>query len=123
VEAFAGETGSEEGNPEVLVSRKTAVEVGWYHPHILTFIVLASPLARERPSWSVVAEPWPDDVTPKKPQSVDVSTVKDAALKNKEENGAPQRPKTREGRQLPPPPARLPPPRNLPPPPRNPPVL
>ena len=34
-----------------------------------------------------MAEPRPDDVTPKKPQSFDVSTVKDAALKNKEGNG------------------------------------
>jgi hypothetical protein len=71
-----------------VVSRKTAAEVGWFHPHLLTFIVLASPLARERSSWSFVAEPRPDDVTPKKPQSFDVSTVKDAALKTKEGNGS-----------------------------------
>ena len=50
--------------------------------------LLASPLARERSSRSVVAEPRPDDVTPKKLQLFDVSTVKDAALKKKEGNGS-----------------------------------
>ena len=83
-EPSAGETESAEADleadPEVVVSRKTAVEVGWYHPHLLAFILLASPLARERSPWSIVAERRPSEQTPQKPQSFDVSTVKNAAL-------------------------------------------
>jgi hypothetical protein len=43
-----------------------------------------------------VAEPRPDDVTPKKSQSFDVSTVKDAALKYKKGNG--DAPRTKDAR-------------------------
>ena len=83
-EPSAGETESAEADleadPEVVVSRKTAAEVGWYHPHLLAFILLASPLARERSPWSIVAERRPSEQTLQKPQSFDVSTVKNAAL-------------------------------------------
>ena len=87
-EPSAGETESAEAaleaDPEVVVSRKTAAEVGWYHPHLLAFILLASPLARERSPWSIVAERRPSEQTPQKSQSFDVSTVKNAALINQE---------------------------------------
>jgi len=48
-EPSAGETENAEAaleaDPEVVVSRKTAAEVGWYHPHLLAFILLRT---RER---------------------------------------------------------------------------
>ena len=75
---------------------KSATTIGWYHPYLLAFFVCASPLARQRSAWSMVAEAAPPGETPTKLRKpFDVSTITDAASENKE--GGVGTPKTKEG--------------------------
>lgn len=89
VEATTGDDVSLEGDPEVVVidkkagTDKDAATLGWYHPHLLTFFVCASPLARERSAWSIVAEAvHPAEVPKRSLEPFDVNVVKEVASKN-----------------------------------------
>lgn len=85
-----------ESDPKVEVLPKSAAPVGWYSPYLLVFLVCASPLARQRSAWSMVAEAAPTLPTPTKPCNFfDVTTVKNAA--SDETGGGVRTPKTKEG--------------------------
>lgn len=93
-----GTGAAEIDSDDTLLAKAAAITSGWYHPHLLTFIVFASPFARQRSNWAMVdLQEDSESPTPKKRAAFDVSAVSAAAVLAKVDKED-KSPKTKEAR-------------------------